>query len=75
MQGLIGIMKTKQINLIKVLRAARGGMTQAELAAKAELGRVTLLRIENGIRSAKADELDRIAGALGVSPRLIGTRR
>ena len=67
-------MNKEPIRLIKGLRAARG-LTQAELAAKAEMGRVTFLRIEKGIRPAKADELNRIAGVLGISPRLIRARK
>ncbi len=49
---------------LKTLREA-AGMTQAELAKAAGIGRVTLVRIEHGEQSPRYDSLTALAGALG----------
>jgi DNA-binding XRE family transcriptional regulator len=49
---------------VRTIREA-AGMTQAELAAAAGIGRVTEVRIENGDQSPRYDTLVAIARALG----------
>jgi putative transcriptional regulator len=51
------------------LRRLRGeaGLTQAELAERAGVGRVTVVRIENGKMYARTETLRRLARALGVT--------
>jgi transcriptional regulator with XRE-family HTH domain len=51
---------------IAQLRGQRG-MSQELLAAKAQINRVTLARLELGLHQPKLDTLDRIARVLGVS--------
>jgi transcriptional regulator with XRE-family HTH domain len=51
---------------IAQLRGERG-MSQELLAAKAQINRVTLARLELGLHQPKLDTLDRIARVLGVS--------
>jgi transcriptional regulator with XRE-family HTH domain len=51
---------------IAQLRDKRG-MSQDTLAAKADINRVTLARLELGLHQPKLDTLDRIARVLGVS--------
>ena len=55
---------------IKELREARG-LTQAELAEKAELLQANLARVESGKYSTGLDILGRIAEALGCKLDLI----
>ncbi len=43
------------------------GLTQAELAQRAGVGRVTVARIENGRMYARTETLRRLARALGIS--------
>jgi transcriptional regulator with XRE-family HTH domain len=47
---------------------AEAGMTQAELAAKAEISRATVANIEVGAQSVSVYQLLRLADALGVPP-------
>jgi DNA-binding XRE family transcriptional regulator len=49
---------------VRTIREA-AGMTQSDLAAKAGIGRVTQVRIENGDQSPRYDTLVAIARALG----------
>jgi transcriptional regulator with XRE-family HTH domain len=51
---------------IAQLRDERG-MSQELLAAKAQINRVTLARLELGLHQPKLDTLDRIARVLGVT--------
>jgi DNA-binding XRE family transcriptional regulator len=44
----------------------RAGLTQAELAKRARIGRITVVRIENGQMYARVETLRRIAQALDV---------
>ena len=53
-------------NNLKRIRGARG-VTQIELAQKVKLSRFTYSNIENGKVVPKANDLQRIADALGVS--------
>lgn len=45
----------------------RAGLTQERLAERADLDRVTVVRIETAVASARLDHLLLIADALGVS--------
>ena len=47
-------------------RREAAGLTQAELATRAVIGRVTLTRIERGEHSPRTETLMAIARALGV---------
>lgn len=47
----------------------RLGLTQWQLARRAGIGRVTLVRIENGQQDPTVTTLVRIADALGVTPQ------
>ncbi len=47
----------------------RAGLTQEALAAKAEIGRVTLVRIENGAQSPRYETLVSLAKSLGTPLR------
>jgi len=53
------------------IREAReqAGMTQERLAERADLDRVTVVRIETGVASPRLDHLFLIADALGVPLR------
>lgn len=53
---------------IRQLREARG-LSQAALARKARIGRITLLRVENATQDLTTAKLERIARALGVRVR------
>ena len=58
---------------IKELRQAKG-WTQQELADQAKVTRATVNRLENGRQtSIDLDVLERLAGALGVTPGLLIT--
>ena len=52
-------------------RRKEAGLTQAELAERAEVGRITVVRLENGKIEARTQTLRRIAGALGVMQQLV----
>lgn len=54
----------------EVLETARRaqGMTQEQLAARAGVHQAALSRYENDLREPEADALERLAGALGVTP-------
>lgn len=43
------------------------GVTQADLAAGAEMDNARLCRIENGKTEPRAEEIERLAAALGLS--------
>lgn len=58
---------------VEALRAAKG-MTQEELANKAQISRPNISSIENGKYNVRLDTLHKIAEALGVEIELI-TRR
>jgi len=60
-----------QIAVKLVTARALRGMTQRELAAKAEVSPVTIVKVENEGRSPRAKTLFKIAQALGVDPREI----
>ena len=47
-------------------RRKEAGLTQAELAKLAGVGRITVMRLEHGRIDARTETLRRIAGALGV---------
>ena len=51
-------------NRIRGLREV-AGMTQAEMSSRAGIGRVTLVRIENGEQSPRYETLIALSGALG----------
>jgi transcriptional regulator with XRE-family HTH domain len=53
---------------IRQLREARG-LSQAALAKKARISRITLLRVENATQDLTTEKLERIARALGVRVR------
>lgn len=57
----------KYYNLVVQLRELRQqvGMTQQELAEKADLPRATIVRVESGRRNATLETLMNMAGALG----------
>jgi transcriptional regulator with XRE-family HTH domain len=56
---------------LKQLREAHG-LTQAELAERANVARATINRIETGRqRRVDLDVLEKVAAALGVSPGLL----
>ena len=58
---------------IKELRQAKG-WTQQELADQAKVTRATVNRLENGRQTLiDLDVLERLAGALGVTPGLLIT--
>jgi transcriptional regulator with XRE-family HTH domain len=60
---------------VRELREAKG-LTQAELAGKANVRRATLSAIENGqTRGVDFDTLDRLARVLGVEPGFLVVRR
>ena len=54
------------INQIKSIRKEKG-ITQRELANKAEISAPYLFDLENNRRGAKPETLERIAAALGVT--------
>lgn len=60
--------ETRYYYLLTSFREAREkqGITQAELAQSANVDRVTLNRIESGLRNATIGTLDKIAHALGM---------
>ena len=49
----------------------RKGLSQKELAEKAGMSNVLLNNYEHGLRNPKAETLQRIAQALGVSPEVL----
>ncbi|MGH7332641.1 MAG: helix-turn-helix domain-containing protein [Candidatus Rokuibacteriota bacterium] len=53
---------------IRQLREARG-FTQTALARRAKVGRITLVRIEQGTQDATVSTLERLARALEVRVR------
>jgi transcriptional regulator with XRE-family HTH domain len=53
---------------IRMLREARG-LSQAALAKKARIGRITLLRVENATQDLTTEKLERLARAIGVRVR------
>ncbi len=61
-----------RLNLVEVQSVFAGkvrkgaGLTQAELAKRAGVGRITVVRLENGRIYARTETLRRITGALGV---------
>jgi mRNA interferase RelE/StbE len=57
---------TERVAAEIVRRRDGAGLSQAALAAKAKINRVTLARIELGIHRPTLDTLDAIARALGV---------
>ena len=57
---------TERVAARIVRRREDAGFSQAALAAKAKINRVTLARIELGIHRPTLDTLDTIARALGV---------
>jgi putative transcriptional regulator len=58
---------TRVTNSIRQLRFERGGMTQAELAARVGVTRQTVIAIEQGRYSPSLEMAFRIAHVLGVS--------
>jgi transcriptional regulator with XRE-family HTH domain len=57
---------------LRTLREA-AGLTQLELAARSEVTHETISRLELGRRSPRAETIERLARALGVTPaELIG---
>jgi DNA-binding XRE family transcriptional regulator len=63
-------MHGKYIVLMRALRVVRC-MTQADLARRVGVGRLTILRIERGYRRPKAWERRRIARILGISSSIL----
>ena len=51
------------------MQRQKAGFTLDELAARTKMHKSILSRIENGIRRLKADELPRLASALGCAPQ------
>ena len=51
------------------IRAERAAarLTQDEVAERAEMSKSTFIRLETGVRTPDVDQLDRIAGALGLT--------
>ena len=62
----------KYYDLLIKFRTARKekGISQEELAEKANINRTTLSKIESGIRNATLETLMRIASALGMDLKL-----
>jgi HTH-type transcriptional regulator / antitoxin HipB len=58
----------KYYDLLTSFKEARekSGMTQDELAKKANINRVTLSKIESGLRNATISTLDKLATALNM---------
>lgn len=56
----------KYYDLLTFFKAAREerGMTQEQLAVKANVNRTTLSRIESGLRNATIETLSKLAGAM-----------
>ena len=74
--GLPYLLEMTPVGLrVRELREAKG-LTQEELAAKAEVRRATLSAIENSqTKGVDFDTLDRIARVLGVEPGFLIVRR
>ena len=64
--------EVKYYDLLVKFRVAREkkGISQEELAEKANINRTTLSKIESGIRNATLETLMRIASALGMDLKL-----
>lgn len=63
-EAIVAVSRQSLGSRIRQLREA-AGMTQGELAAAAGIGRVTLVRIENGEQSPRYETLAALARAIG----------
>lgn len=62
------MIRREEAKIARLAQARRAkGLTQAELAAKSGVHRVTIARLERGKGSPNAKTLKRLAAALGVS--------
>ncbi len=64
---VIGIMKNLELKIARI----RKGLSQWDLAGKTEIPNYRISLIETGRVEPKADELKRLADALGTSPETL----